>query len=320
MSGWSIPFLISPDIETLTRKGDISGLIRLLSRADFTTQWRITEVLGRSGSGAVPFLLDALRSPDIPLRLCVIDALTEIRDVRSVDTLISVLEHDPITEARWAAAIALGELGSPKPVPTLVRMLRDKNHYIRYGSALSLRRLGWEPDNEKDSAYESIALQDWGKIRTMEADATGPLLDILKDDDPSTRTTLVALLNKTRGLGEHRACAKALRDRDPGVRWEAVQASMNCGIASSRIPLVVAGRERTGPNPWAAALLNFLFLGLGYNYIGKWWGFPVFMVYMTIFVLAQLAAGPFIPYLVGYPFTGLLAIQTFYIARRMNES
>jgi hypothetical protein len=83
---------------------------------------------------------------------------------------------------------------------------------------------------------------------------------------------------------------------------------------------MLAGRERTGPNPAAAALLNFLFLGLGYNYLGKWWGFPVFMTYMSIIVLSQLAVGPFLPYLIAYPVTAVLAVHTYYLAQGMPDS
>jgi len=95
---------------------------------------------------------------------------------------------------------------------------------------------------------------------------------------------------------------------------------MNCGLASHDLPLMVAGRERTGPDPAAAALLNFLFLGIGYNYLGKWWGFPVFMTYMSVLVLAQLAMGPFLPYLIAYPLTALFGIHTYYLAERMSDS
>jgi hypothetical protein len=82
---------------------------------------------------------------------------------------------------------------------------------------------------------------------------------------------------------------------------------------------MVAGRERTGPDPAAAALLNFLFLGIGYNYLGKWWGFPVFMTYMSVLVLAQLAMGPFLPYLIAYPLTALAGIHTYYLAEGMSD-
>jgi hypothetical protein len=111
----------------------------------------------------------------------------------------------------------------------------------------------------------------------------------------------------------------ALTDRNPGVRWKAVLAAMNSGIATYHLPGILARRERTGPNPAAAAILNFLFLGIGYNYLGKWWGFPVFMSYMTLIVLAQLATGPFLPYIVAYPVTAVIAAHTYYSARQAAE-
>jgi hypothetical protein len=94
---------------------------------------------------------------------------------------------------------------------------------------------------------------------------------------------------------------------------------MNCGIRPSHLPPFVAARERIGPNPAAAALLNFLFLGIGYNYIGKWWGFPVFMAYMSAIVLAQLAIGPLLPFLLVYPVTALIGVHTYYVAKRMSD-
>ncbi|OPX64531.1 MAG: hypothetical protein A4E34_00076 [Methanoregula sp. PtaU1.Bin006] len=141
----------------------------------------------------------------------------------------------------------------------------------------------------------------------------------MRDDDPGTRATIVSLIG---GNADHRAqaaCQGALRDRDPRVRWRAVLAALDCGVASHDIPLMVAGRERTGPDPAAAAILNFLFLGIGYNYIGRWWGFPVFMAYMCILVLAQLAMGPWLPYLIAYPLTAIAAIHTYYLAERMSD-
>ena len=130
-------------------------------------------------------------------------------------------------------------------------------------------------------AYMLIARQEWENVRHLGAAALPPLWDLLRDDDPKTRATIISIIGQIGDRHAQAACQKALRDRDPYVRWKAVLASMNCGLASHDLPLMVAGRERTGPDPAAAALLNFLFLGIGYNYLGKWWGFPVFMTYMS---------------------------------------
>ena len=93
----------------------------------------------------------------------------------------------------------------------------------------------------------------------------------------------------------------------------------NARYRSAHIPWGIAKRQRTGQNPWAAAILNFFFVGLGYNYLGFWWGFLVFMSYMSIFTLAQLESGPFTPYLYAYPITALFAAQTFYMAKKRSD-
>jgi HEAT repeat protein len=307
------------DIDRLRERGDIPAIIHILEDKDPTVQWHAAEVLGMLGETATPFLIEALYSPHGTVRLGAIEALSTIRDIRAVQPLIRVLYHDALSEMRWAAALALGEIGSLEAVPALVQLLRDANRYIRYGSAEALLKLGWQPENEMDRIYHLIALQDWDSLRDYGSAATMPLMDIFRDNDPATRSAIVSILGEIGDTHSMTACPTALRDPDPSVRWKAVLASMNCGVSSNQLPLMLAGRVRAGPNPFGAAILNFLFLGLGYNYLGKWWGFPVFMTYMSIIVLAQLATGPFLPYLIAYPITAVFAVHTYYLAQRMAD-
>jgi hypothetical protein len=308
------------DIDRLQQAGNIPVLIRLLGHKDPTIQWHAADALGTCGCTATPLLSEALYSTNGIIRLGAIEALSVIKDVRAEKPLIRVLHHDPMTEVRWAAALALGEIGSTEAIPALVLLLRDDKRYLRYGAASALAKLDWHPEDETDRIYQLIAFQDWDSVRMLGAAATLPLMDIFRDNDPVTRSTIVSILGDTGDTHSRTACPTALRDRDPSVRWKAVLASMNCGVKSNKLPLMLAGRERAGPNPLAAAILNFLFLGLGYNYLGRWWGFPVFMAYMSIIVLAQLAAGPFLPYLFAYPVTAVLAVHTYYLAQRMPDS
>jgi HEAT repeat protein len=308
-----------PDIGRLKDAGDIPVLIHLLNNTDPSVRWRAAEALGTCGENAVPQLLAALQSRPVSLRLGVIEALGAIRDLRAVSPLLVVIAHDESLEVRWAAVLALGEIGSPDAIPFVVPLLRDPNRYLRFGAVTALDRLGWQPQNDADTAYQLIARQDWEAVRRLGAAALPPLWDLLRDNDPKSRAVIVSLLGQIGNPQAQVACQKALKDRDPGVRWRAVLAAMNCGLVSHNLPLMVAGRERTGPDPAAAALLNFLFLGIGYNYIGKWWGFPIFMTYMSVLVLAQLAMGPFLPYLIAYPITALFGIHTYYLAERMSD-
>jgi HEAT repeat protein len=308
------------DIDRLKQAGDIPAIIRLLGDKDPSVQWHAAEALGTFGNTATPLLNGALHSSHGPIRLGAIEALSAIQDERAVEPLIRVLNHDPLSEVRWAAALALGEIGSPEAIPALVRLLRDDNRYIRYGAAEALVKLDWHPENEPDRIYRVIALQDWDSVRKHGSAATVPLMDIFRDKDPATRSEIVSILGEIGDTQSMTACPTALRDRDPSVRWKAVLASMDCGVSSHNLPLMLARRERTGPNPVGAAILNFLFFGLGYNYLGKWWGFPVFMTYMTFIVLSQLAVGPFLPYLVVYPVTAVFAVHTYYLAQGMPDS
>ena len=309
-----------PDTVHLKEAGDIPSLIRHLNHADPSVRWHAADALGTCGGTAVPLLLEALHSRLVPVRLGALEAQGAIRDFRAVSPVIYIINHDTLLEVQWAAVLALGEIGSPDAIPLLVPLLRDTNRYLRYGAAIALGRLGWQPQNEADTVYLLIARQDWESVRHLGAAATPYLSIIFRDNDPATREGIVTVLGQMGDLQAQALCQTALKDKSPYVRWKAVLASMNCGLASYDLPLMVAARERTGPDPAAAALLNFFFLGIGYNYIGKWWGFPVFMTYMSILVIAQLAMGPFLPYLIAYPITAILGIHTYYLAERMSDA
>jgi hypothetical protein len=309
----------APDIRRLMQEGDLPSLVHHLHSTDPQVQWHAAEALGTCGEKAVPLLLSGLQSRFVPVRLGAIEALGAIRDARAVNQVLAVISHDTSLEVRWAAVLALGEIGSPDAVPSLVPLLRDPNRYLRYGAATALGRLGWEPENEADTAHLLIARQEWEPVRNLGTAAIPYLMEIFRDNDPATRERIATILGQMGDRHAEALCQTALKDKNTRVRWKAVLASMNCGLASHDLPIMVAARERTGPNPAAAALLNFLFLGIGYNYIGKWWGFPVFMTYMSVLVLAQLVLGPFLPYLIAYPITAVLGIHTYYQAERMSD-
>ena len=280
-----------PDTMKFKEAGDVRSLIRLLNSTDPRVQWHAAEALGTCGEEAVPLLLEALQSPLFP---CPARGNRGAGDnpgsPGTVTPLIAILDHDRSLEVRWAAVLALGEIGSPDAIPFLVPCPAEIPTATS-GTGRQPPLAGWAGSRgtRPIRAYLLIARQDWEQVRHLGAAALPSLWEISRDDDPATREAIVSVLGQIGDRDAQAACQKALKDRDPRVRWKAVLASMNCGLASHDLPLMVAGRERTGPDPAAAALLNFLFLGIGYNYLGKWWGFPVFMTYMSVLVLAQLA-------------------------------
>ncbi len=79
-------------------------------------------------------LLEALNHRNITVRLGAIEALGTIRDRRCCKALIYLLEKDANAEVRWVAALAIGRLGSPDAFNPLVRALKDRDRYVRYGA------------------------------------------------------------------------------------------------------------------------------------------------------------------------------------------
>jgi len=308
-----------PDIRALTQARDIRGLIVALDHRDFDVQWRAARALGTMGSDATLPLINLIGYPDINTRLGAIEALGAIRDPRAIGALAALLASHEINELRWAAALALGEIGDTTATPALLAALRDNDRYVRYGAAKALEQVGWSAETDEDRAFYSIALQDWDAIKTLGTSATGPLIDMLKERHPAIRAQIVEILGTIGGDEAKKSCERVLRDPDGNVRWRAVLTSQQCGVPTSYLPLQISRRQRTGPSAIGASILNFFFLGIGYDYAGKWWGVMILETYMMLLTLAQLELGPFIPFLIFYPVTALFAFQTYFMIQREAE-
>jgi hypothetical protein len=316
-----IPALLRPvpDIPSLREMGDTRALIRLLDHPDPDIQWRAAEALGALGEHALKDLLRELGHHDVRVRLGIIEALGDIGDPRALQPLLGILTGDRSSEVRWATALALGNLGDRGAVPALTWALEDPDKYVRFGAALALGRLGWEPGDGTERGTFLIARQEWAALPPLGPQAAGPLARATRDRDPGIRARAVEILGETGGPGAVEACDPVLRDPDDEVRWRATLAFPGCGIPLMRLPLGLARRPRAGKSPAVAAFLNLLFLGLGYNYLGRWYGFLIFQLNLTAIVLASLVMGPFIPYLVSYTFSAIVAAQTWHMARRMQD-
>jgi hypothetical protein len=307
-----------PDIPTLRESGDIDGLIRLLSHPDQGVQEQAARALATLGEKATRYLTLELDHVDPGARLGIVEALGEIGDPTAVPSLVRALSLEKSGEVRWAIALALGNAGDPAAIPPLVQALRDPDKYVRFGTAMALGKLGWEPSGE-DRALLLIARQEWDSLPALGARALQPLLWATRDPDPSIRARAVDLLG---ALGDARgadACDLVLRDPDSEVRWRAVLALPRCGIPLMHLPLGLVRRPRKGKSPVVAALLNLFFLGLGYSYLERWYGLVLFQVNMTAVVLASLVVGPLVPYLTSYVISAVFAVQTWFLARRLAE-
>jgi HEAT repeat protein len=307
-----------PDITALAQQRDIPGLIRALSTRDPAVQSAAVHALGGIGPEAVGPLVSALEKKDRNLRLGVIGALAGIRDPGAVSALAGMMD-DPGSEVRWQAAIALGETGGSEAVAPLLRGLEDRNKYVRYGSAISLKKTGYQPPDDCGWAWYYAAMQDWERLRALESPALAPLYNLLRDTDPAVRAHAVRVLGDIGDPDAGPALVRSLGDADRAVRWEAALASQKCGVPPLYLPRGLYQRPRIQKNPLIAGFLNFMLPGLGYGYLGKWWGIMIFQIDITVTVWLFKAQGEANTYSVLFPLYLLLAVHAWHLARNMPE-
>jgi HEAT repeat protein len=305
------------EITRLREAGDTRGLVRLLSHPDPGVQDRAAVALSTLGSAACDPLLSALGSSRPLVRMGAAEALASIPDPRSGDALARLLGGDPVDEVRWAAAVAIGQHGDPRLIPPLVRALHDPDRMVRYGAAGALDRLGWTPADGRERTDLRIALQQWDRVPDEGEAAVDPLTRMLGDKNPGIRAHAVEALGRTARGDVSGACNRALGDPESQVRWQATLSFPRCGIPLTHLPLGISRRPKTGKNPAVAVFLNFFFPGLGYNYLGAWWGLICFQTISTFVVLLSLAIGPAIPTVIQYSLATLIALQTYLAVRTM---
>lgn len=307
-----------PDVGMLVKKRDIPGLIQALSNRDPVIQSDAVHGLGDIGPEAVGPLVLALKKKDRILRLGAIGALAEIRDSGAI-TALSDMMKDNSSEVRWQAAIALGEMNSRDAFAPLLKGLEDTDKYVRYGSAVSLTRNGYQPSADSGWAWYFAAMQDWDRLRDLGPSALAPLENLLKDSDPGVRIHAVQVLGDTGDKGAAPSLIRSLGDADRQVRWEAAVASQKCGVPPMHLPRGLYERPRIQKNPLIAGFLNFMLPGIGYGYLGKWWGIMIFQIDVTVTVWLFKAQGETSTYLELLPLYFILAVHAWYLAKTLPE-
>ncbi len=302
----------------MVKNRDISGLIGVLHSKNPEVQAAAVHALGSLGTDATPALITALKKKNRNLRLGVIGALAEIRDPRAVSSLIG-MTGNPSSEIRWQAVIALGETGDPAAAPAILEALKDPDKYVRYGSAISLVKIGHKPVNETEWAWYFAGMQEWEKLTDLGSQSVPSLENLLRDIDSEVRIKAVKTLGSIGDRAAGPALIRCLGDENRQVRWEAVLASRKCGVPPMYLPRGLCQRPRMKKNPLIAGFLNFLLPGLGYGYLGKWWGIMIFQVDITITVWLFKITGEANTYSVMFPVYLLLGIHAWYITKKMPE-
>jgi hypothetical protein len=153
----------------------------------------------------------------------------------------------------------------------------------------------------------------------MGVSALAPLFSLLRDTDSDVRVRAVRVLGEIGNREAGPALIRSLGDADRQVRWEAVLASQKCGVPPMYLPRGLYQRPRIQKNPLVAGFLNFLLPGLGYGYLGKWWGIMIFQIELQITLWLWKAEGENNSYLLLYPLYILLAVHAWYLAKNMPE-
>jgi HEAT repeat protein len=305
-----------PDIESLTRKKNIRGLIRALRFRDVDIQLDAAKALGSLGPDAIGDLLTALKIRDKTIKLGIIGALAEIRSPETIGPLIATLS-DENDEVRWQAALALGEIGDPAATTALKSILSDPDKYVRYASATSLTMIGWKPGDADETARYFAAMLEWNAVRQIGRPAVPALVSLLRDRDSAVRIKVVELLGKMGEKDAIPALMQSLADENREVRWSAALAAPKCSIPMKALPRGLSRRPQAMKNPWIAGLLNFLLPGLGYAYLGKWWGTMIFQVDVLTTVWLFRLEGDENSYAVLLPIYLLLGFHAWYITTKM---
>jgi len=308
----------NPDIGHLRQKKDISGLIRALRFRDITVQLEAAKALGELGPDAMGRLLRALKTRNKTVKLGIIGALTEIRSKESIGPLIGTLADENI-EVRWQAATALGEIGDPVATEPLKSAMLDPDKYVRYGAAIALTKIGWKPECPAERAQYFAAMQEWKAVREMGKTAVPALLSLLKDRDGAVRAKVVELLGATGDKGATPALMQSLADENREVRWSAALAAPRCAIPMKSLPRGLSKRPQMIKNPLIAGFLNFLLPGLGYQYLGKWWGTMIFQIDVMTTVWIFKLEGDTNSYAVLLPVYLLLGAHAWFIATKLPK-
>jgi len=307
-----------PDIEGLAARKDIAGLVKALRYNDVDVQSRIADILGSLGTEATDELVRALKNKDKNTRLGIIEALTQIKDPRAVPALMKTLK-DESSEVRWETAIALGEIGEQKAIEPLIYALKDHDKYVRYGAAFALAKIGWKPADDEQKAFYFAGMQEWKAVELIGKSAIPALSHILNDRDSNVRQKVIEILGEIGDPAATPALVRSLGDANSEVRWKAVLSSQRCGIRPIHLPRGLSRRPKMTKNPLIAGVLNFMIPGMGYAYIGKWWGLMIYEVDIATTIWIFKYWGETNTYSTLFPIYLLLAVHAYYITKKMLE-
>lgn len=219
------------DLEELkgrARAGDAEAgreLVRLLGEEGEGVNSKVYPAILEMGERAVPFLLEEVGTDDRIRREHVIAALGNLKAKKAAAPIAKIL-GDRSLQRRYVAAWALGEIGDPATLSSLVKALDDSDGEVRRHTVRALIRFGgaavpplvaYLPRATPRGATGAIrALGDLGDPR-----AVGPLLAQVNG---SLRQEVFPALGKLKDPRAEAALVAGLEDGDWRVRMNAAMA------------------------------------------------------------------------------------------------
>lgn len=142
-------------------------------------------------------------------QLRVIRALGEIGDPRAIPTLLQLLKEGPSEEIKKAAAWSLGEIGDERAIEPLVKALQDFWPDVRSAAVEAQAKIGAPAialllQMLQDEDPEVRVKAAWALRKIADAKAVPPLIQALTDEAFDVRRTAATALD---ALGDRRVVA-----------------------------------------------------------------------------------------------------------------
>ncbi|HUS64898.1 MAG TPA: HEAT repeat domain-containing protein [Kofleriaceae bacterium] len=179
-----------------------------------------------------PYLLKALRDPDVRVRSAAGRILARAKVVEAVPIVIPWLaEADK--DGQQAAAEILGELGDASAVPALVRSLSDPDAQVRVRVVTALGHIGGEPvvvplinrlEDDKAEVRQAAVEQ---LAASGDRRAVIPLVGLFDDASVEVRAAAISAVGRLGDRAALPALLRLLRDSNDVIRQEAVAALGN---------------------------------------------------------------------------------------------
>jgi HEAT repeat protein len=200
-------------------------------------------------------LLDhVLVDPEVEIRREAAGLLGDLRDVRTLPPLIRALgdAHETVQET---AIQSLKKLDDKTAIAALVpKLFSADTATIQWRAGLALKSLGWQPQNEKEQIYFSIALGEIKPLARFGPAAVKPLLEFLRRGGGDKKIVAINVLGEIGDESSVKPLQGFLRDPDPLVRTAVIYAFERAGFCAAGAALIPALRDAVPKVRLAAAL------------------------------------------------------------------